>query len=207
VVSLRVSSLAHYVLLTVLACTVGPVAFAHGGVAVEDDTCIMTIGTYKAHFTGYQPQVRASQEFCEDIPAVAKSIIVLDFISRPLRDMLIDFRVVKDVNDVGVTATIDDLGSAGDIDRATVFRRPPERFPRGSVDVTLEFTEPGQYIGIMTAIDETTDVRREYVSVFPFSVGVTNWWARFKWIIASLVLGAVLLFWTTRTRDSTTPAS
>lgn len=187
-------------------CT-GSNAFAHGGVAVEDDTCIMTIGTYKAHFTGYQPQVRASQEFCEDIPAVAESIIVLDFISRPLRDMLIDFRVIRDVNDIGVTATIDDLGSAEDIERATMFRRPPERFPRGSVDVAIEFTEPGRYIGIMTAIDEGTDVRREYVSVFPFSVGVTNWWARLKWIIAPLLLGAVLLFWTTRTRDSITPAS
>ena len=170
-------------------------AFAHGGVAVEDDTCIMTIGTYKAHFTGYQPQVRASQEFCEDIPMVAESIIVLDFISRPLRDMLIDFRIVKDVNEVGVTATIDDLGSAEDIERATMFRRPPEKFPRGSVDVTIEF------------IDEGTDTRREYVSVFPFSVGVTNWWARLKWIVAPLLLGAVLLFWTTRSRDSTAPAS
>ena len=193
--------------LFVLLMSMTPGAFAHGGVAVEDDTCIMTIGTYKAHFTGYQPQVRASQEFCEDIPTVAESIIVLDFISRPLRDMLIDFRIVKDVNEVGVTATIDDLGSAEDIERATMFRRPPEKFPRGSVDVTIEFTEPGQYIGIMTAIDEGTDTRREYVSVFPFSVGVTNWWARLKWIVAPLLLGAVLLFWTTRSRDSTAPAS
>lgn len=193
-------------LFALLVCF-APGAFAHGGVSVEDDTCIMTIGTYKAHFTGYQPQVRASQEFCEDIPVVAESIIVLDFISRPLRDMLIDFRVVRDVNEVGVKATIDDLGSAEDIERATMFRRPPERFPRGSVDVAIEFTEPGQYIGILTATDEGTDVRREYVSVFPFSVGVTNWWARLKWIIAPLLLGAVLLFWTTRSRDSTTPAS
>jgi len=193
--------------LFVLLVCMAAGAFAHGGVAVEDDTCIMTIGTYKAHFTGYQPQVRASQEFCEDIPMVAESIIVLDFISRPLRDMLIDFRIVKDVNEVGVTATIDDLGSAEDIESATMFRRPAEKFPRGSVDVTIDFTEPGQYIGIMTAIDERTDTRREYVSVFPFSVGVTNWWARLKWIVAPLLIGAVVLFWTTRSRDSATPAS
>ncbi len=194
------------VLFALLAC-LSLEAFAHGGVSLEDDTCIITIGTYKAHFTGYQPQARASQEFCEDIPVVARSIIVLDFISRPLRDMLIDFRVVKDINEVGVSATIDDLGSADDIERATMFRRPPERFPRGSVDVSIDFTEPGQYIGIMTAIDDDADVRREYVSVFPFSVGVTNWWAQLKWIVAALLLGVVLLLWTNRSRDSNTPAS
>ena len=58
---------------------------AHGGVSIEDDRCIMTIGPYRAHFSGYQPKLRASQEFCEDIPAVADAIIVLDFISQPLR--------------------------------------------------------------------------------------------------------------------------
>ena len=105
---------------------------------------------------------------------------------------------IKDINEVGVSATIDDLGSADDIERATMFRRPPERFPRGSVDVSIDFTEPGQYIGIMTAIDDDADVRREYVSVFPFSVGVTNWWAQLKWIVAALLLGVVVgLHWVT----------
>jgi hypothetical protein len=66
--------------------------YAHGGVSVENDTCIMSIGPYRAHFTGYQPAVRASQEFCEDIPVVAKSIIVLDFISQPLRVMAVSAR-------------------------------------------------------------------------------------------------------------------
>jgi hypothetical protein len=33
-------------------------ACAHGGVSIEDDTCIMQIGPYRAHFTGYQPAAR-----------------------------------------------------------------------------------------------------------------------------------------------------
>lgn len=184
-----------------------PLALAHGGVSVEDDTCIMTIGTYTAHFTGYQPQVRASQEFCEDIPAVAKSIIVLDFISRPLREMAIDFRVVRDVNDIGVMATYEDLGTSTDIERATMFYQAPQKFARGSLDVNIEFDQPGQYIGIMTAVDDNTDERREYISVFPFSVGVTNWWARSKWILASVLLGGALLLWSARSRDSSKTVS
>lgn len=172
--------------------------FAHGGVSIEDDTCIMSIGPYRAHFTGYQPEVRASQEFCEDIPVVAKSIIVLDFISRPLREMAVDFRIVRDVNDVGVTATVADLGSAAAIEQATIFYRAAERFPRGSFDVAIKFDEPGRFIGVLTAVDDNTDDRREYISVFPFSVGVTNWWGRLKWIAGSIVLGAGLYLWSSR---------
>ena len=127
----------------------------------------MKIGPYRAHFTGYQPQLRASQEFCEDIPNVAKAIIVLDFINEPLREMAIEFRLVHDVNNVGVNATIDDLGSAEDIERASMFVQPAARYPQGSVDVSLEFTEPGQFIGMVTANDDRSAAERTYVAVFP----------------------------------------
>lgn len=173
-------------------------AFAHGGVSVEDDTCIMTIGPYQAHFTGYQPAVRASQEFCEDIPVVAKSIIVLDFISQPLREMAVDFRIVRDVKDIGVNATYADLGSAANIEQATMFYRPAERYPRGSFDVSLTFDVPGQFIGVLTAVDDKTDNAREYISVFPFSVGVTDWWERLKWFVFAMLLGAGLFVWSSR---------
>ncbi|MFT4580929.1 MAG: hypothetical protein ACI915_003024 [Gammaproteobacteria bacterium] len=175
-----------------------PCAHAHGGVSVENDTCIMTIGPYKAHFTGYQPAVRASQEFCEDIPVVAKSIIVLDFISQPLREMAVDFRIVRDVNNIGVSARYADLGSPADIEKATLTYRELKIFPRGSVDVEFEFDQAGKYIGIMRALDSNVDDGREYISVFPFSVGMVNWWARLKWIAASILVGFALMFWSYR---------
>jgi hypothetical protein len=181
--------------------------YAHGGVSVENDTCIMSIGPYRAHFTGYQPAVRASQEFCEDIPVVAKSIIVLDFISQPLRVMAVDFRVIRDVNNIGNNATFADLGAQSDIDQATVFYREPKQFPRGSVDVDLEFDQAGSYIGILTAVEESTTGTIEHISVFPFSVGVTNWWGRLKWIVYSLVLGAGLFAWSSRSTTAQKPAA
>ncbi len=188
----------------VAALITAPGVSAHGGVSVENDTCIMSIGPYRAHFTGYQPAVRASQEFCEDIPVVAKSIIVLDFISQPLRDMEVDFRVIGDVNGVGVNATYADLGSDKDIAEATVFYREPTRFPRGSVDVDLDFKRAGQYIGILTALEKSEDGPVEHISVFPFSVGVTDWWGRLKWIVLSIALGAGLLVWSSRAANAKT---
>jgi hypothetical protein len=165
-------------------------ARAHGGVSLEDDICVMQVGRFRAHFTGYQPRERASQEFCEDIPEFAPAIIVLDFVDMALRKMPIDFRVVRDVNDIGIYATLEDLGSAEDIEKATIFYREPGVHPRGSLDVSLNFDQPGAYIGILTARD--TEASRIYTSVFPFSVGVTNWWEFVRWIVWPLVFGVVI---------------
>jgi len=167
-------------------------ALAHGGVSMEDDMCVMQVGRFRAHFTGYQPRERASQEFCEDIPEFAPAIIVLDFVDMALRQMAIDFRVVRDVNEIGVTATLDDLGTVEDIEKATVFYREPAVHPRGSLDVSLNFDQPGAYIGVLTATDK--EASRIYTSVFPFSVGVTDWWSMIRWVVWPLVFGALIYF-------------
>ncbi len=188
-------AVAHVVIWSIALVIVAISPFdtqAHGGVSIEDDSCIMTIGPYRAHFSGYQPRLRASQEFCEDIPAVADAIIVLDFISLPLRAMQVDFRVVRDVNNIGVNATYEDLGSAGDIDAATVVYRAAERYRNGNFDVTLNFDTAGSFIGILTAT--AADSGTAYVSVFPFSVGKTDMWQWLKWVLAIVVLGGLAYF-------------
>ncbi|MDA0822808.1 MAG: hypothetical protein O3C28_10325 [Proteobacteria bacterium] len=172
-------------------------AFAHGGVSIEDDTCIMTIGPYRAHFSGYQPKLRASKEFCEDIPVVADAIIVLDFISLALRNMNVDFRIIRDVNDIGVSATFADLGTAADIEAATVIYRAAERYGNGNFDVNLSFNNAGSFIGIMTATDPRTG--ENFTSVFPFSVGKSDLWIWLKWVIAVLGLGVAAYFLSPKT--------
>lgn len=167
-------------------------ALAHGGVSVENDLCVMKIGRYRAHFTGYQPRERASQEFCEDIPVFAPAIVVLDFVDMALRKMPIDFRVLRDVNNIGVRATYQDLGSPQDIEKATIFYREPAVHPHGSLSVSLKFDQPGAYIGVLSAID--TNSNQTVTSVFPFSVGVTNWWRQLRWIVWASVFGAVFYF-------------
>ena len=177
---------------------------AHGGVSIEDDNCIVTIGPYRAHFSGYQPKLRASKEFCEDIPVVADAIIVLDFISLPLRNMQVDFRVIRDVNEIGVTATYDDLGSAADIAAATLVYREAQRYGNGNFDVSLRFDTAGDFIGVMTATNP--DDGKAYVSVFPFSVGKSSLWGLLKWVIAVLALGVAAYFLSPKAGQQTSNA-
>ena len=167
-------------------------AIAHGGVSIEDDACILTVGTYRAHFSGYQPAIRASQEFCEDIPVASDAIIVLDFISNALRDMSIDFRIIRDVNNIGVEATYEDLGPHEEIEAATVAYVPATQYLNGNFSVDLKFEQSGSFIGILSATERMNN--QTLVSVFPFSVGKTDWQTPIMWLIAVMLVGGTACF-------------
>lgn len=152
---------------------VADTAEAHGGVSVEDDICLMKLGPYRSHFTGYQPEKRSTQEFCEDIPETGNVVMVMDFISDELRVMATDFRIVRDVKHVGRRATLADLGTDADIEKATIFYMGPSKYPHGTLSASYRFDEGGMYIGMVTA---TAEDGKKYVSVFPFSVGVKSYW-------------------------------
>ena len=172
-------------------------AFGHGGVSIEDDMCVMQVGPYRAHFTGYQPERRATQEFCEDIPEVGRAIFVIDFINDELRQMETDFRIIKDVRNIGIRAKYEDLGSKDDIERATVYYRPAEIVANGTFNADHTFPESGNFIGLVTARDPKTG--KEIVSVFPFAVGIFHWGRMLVRIGLILVLvGGLAGFFITR---------
>jgi len=148
--------------------------WAHGGVSLlDDDICIIKIGFLDAHFTGFQPDVSGTKEFCEDIPEVAESVFVIDYLHDFLKEMQVDFRIVKDVNNFGFFANWDDVQSMGDLSASTVFYQPPKVERSGVYSVNFEFQEPGIYIGIVSARSPSED--KVYRAVFPFQVGSTNW--------------------------------
>ena len=68
---------------------------AHGGLALADDMCVLTVGPYRMHFTGYQP-LSQEEEFCEDIPEIGKTVIALDYIQEELRPLKTEVRIIRD---------------------------------------------------------------------------------------------------------------
>jgi hypothetical protein len=153
-----------------LALAMAPLlGFAHGGVSMEDDLCVIQIGRYKAHFTGYLPEQRATQEFCEDIPSTGSAVFVIDFISDELREMELDFRIIRDVNGIGIKATYEDLGGEEAIEDSTIFYSPMHHYPNGVMNVRYPFVADGGYVGIINARHLATGLA--YRSVFPFRVG------------------------------------
>lgn len=163
-----------HALIGLVALLTAAVASGHGGVSMEDDNCIMKIGMMRAHFTGYQPEKRASQEFCEDIPELGRAIIVVDYASAALRQQEVEFRVLKDVKNLKSRGRYEDLGSEADIAAATLVHVPSRVYPRGTLTFDQSFDAPGWYIGMITAKDPASGTVLH--SVFPFKVGVHSLW-------------------------------
>ena len=184
--------LASWLALTIaIAFVFNGQASAHGGVSLEDDLCIMRIGQYRAHFTGYQPQARASQEFCEDIPELGEAIIVLDFLDPALRKMNIDFEIITDPSGKGAKAQLADIQQALDAGTHQLHKTAAAQYPSGNFNVNLTITQPGWYVGVLTA--SAVEGNLKEISVFPFSVGVRDYSSLISWVVAILILS--LLFY------------
>ncbi|MCU0868300.1 MAG: hypothetical protein MUF30_01680 [Burkholderiales bacterium] len=141
-----------------VACLAGATGVqAHGGLAMDQDMCKLTVGHYTMHFAGYQEDAQRS-EFCEDIPRTGRTIIVLDFVDDALRDLPVEVRVVRKVD-----GALDDA--------PVVFALPPRTYPSGTLTFAHDFVEPGDYVGLVYAGD-----RRAHTSVFPFAVGADRAW-------------------------------
>ncbi|MDA1075995.1 MAG: hypothetical protein O3A63_14700 [Proteobacteria bacterium] len=168
-----------------------PAGLGHGGVVLEDDVCVINIGFLKAHFTSYQPETQGAEEFCEDIPDVAGSVFVIDYLHDFLKSMPVDFRIIHDINDLGRFANWDDVKSIGDLNPHTVFYDAARTHSDGVLKIEHAFAEAGSYIGVVTAQHPTEDKR--YNAVFQFRVGGADY--GFVPYMIALMLFLHLMFW------------
>lgn len=137
-------------------------AHAHGGVSSDTGQCIMKIGPDTMNFTGYQP-LKSREVFCDDIPDVGPTIIVLDAVQDELRDMNLEIRILRDVGQ-----SRDDEN----LEQNTETYVQPKKYRTGTLNFEYDFKKKGKFIGLVKA--RSDDETKEYVSRFPFSVGETE---------------------------------
>lgn len=181
----------------------GMMAWAHGGVSLEDDLCVLSLGNYKMHFTGYQPEQSGAEEFCEDIPGIGTAVIVLDAIDEALRGIPLEVRILRDERDLGNDARLEELGGAEAIAAATVAHLPSAVHPTGSSTLKYRFEAPGRFIGYIRA--EPT-VGGPIEAVFPFAVGSGGGrgiWRYVLAIVVAAVLAAGLFMLASKSREAT----
>ncbi|HUI22591.1 MAG TPA: hypothetical protein VLZ74_16340 [Methylocella sp.] len=161
--------LAAWLLATILLTSA---AYAHGGVGMVDNRCVLRIGPDLMFFTGYQPQ-NSRDEFCDDIPSTGQTVVALDMQDTELRDMLTEIRIIRDdgshtrIN--GLPFLTDaELASPEVLDPVTISYLPPKKYPTGTLTFEHTFPETGKFIGIVTVKNQHGQT---YVSQFPFAVG------------------------------------
>jgi hypothetical protein len=144
---------------------------------VEENPCPLRAGPHEMLFSGYSVSV-AREEFCQDIRQVGRAVLTLDAVSRELRDMVMDIRIVRDV---GTDAQPD-----RDLAAVTIAHLPARKYPSGTVTFPVDFDQTGPYLVLVTVTDEHgwVDTAR-----FPLSVGEAG---RKALIVYSLLGLAVL---------------
>jgi hypothetical protein len=175
---------------------------AHGGVVLEDDLCLINIGFYQAHFTLFQPQRSGHAQFCEDLPELGETVIVLEYLHDGLQDLPVDLRIIQNVTGMGQFTTRSDINAIEDLENVTVFYHPPTTDP-DVFSALHTFSESGEYVGIVTAIDEANGA--EYWAVFPFEVNIEGFGdtAVIGLLLVAIALLATLVrWWTTQAQGS-----
>jgi hypothetical protein len=136
------------------------------------------------HFSGYQPASNGNMEFCEDIPKTGPTIVVMDAVEPELRDLPIEVRIISDT------------GDESQLDAITLVHIPKKIYPSGSVPLEYTFAKAGRYVGLVTAGDAV-----QYVSRFPFSVGVPRRpYGKYAVFLGSILFGLALYRYSGRVR-------
>jgi hypothetical protein len=142
---------------------------AGGGLVLEGDVCIIWIDFYSAHFTAYQPGTSGNKQFCRDLPNTGETIFVLDYLHQSLKEVPVDFRIIRDVTGQGQFVKLKHVKAIEDIEQHTVFYQPGVIQADASLKIEYDFKEKGRYIGIVSAGHPSND--NVYTAVFPFEVG------------------------------------
>lgn len=181
-------------ILALWGALAAPLAMAHGGLSMDQDKCVLRVGSYFMHFAGYQPSSSGATEFCEDIPEAGQTVVTIDAIDDVLRTMPLQVRIVRDT---GASPT----ESPREAD--TVLYLPPKLYPAGSVSFEYHFEGPGKFVGYVMAGD-----KGQHVARFPFSVGrQQSVWSGLMPYVGLGALALMLLVYTGRRRVSSKPVN
>ena len=162
------SILSVFYLAAILIIFFSPtVAWAHGGVAIDMDPCVQRAGAYLVHFSAYQPQNYATQEFCSSVPRTGNAILVFDLIDPELRKKSAAVRIVEET---------------GAAEPRLLLDIPPKIYPNGVVNAEVSFDTPGRYMAILT-IDDVDDSIE-----FPIRVAVLS--TTMMVLIGGIVVGS-----------------
>lgn len=102
----KVSSHRVIGVLALLTALVPSIAYAHGKVAIEEDSCVRRVGGNLVHFNAYQPQNEAKAQYCTEIPGEGETFLVVDLVDSGLRNTAVGVRVVRGLNETAEGETV-----------------------------------------------------------------------------------------------------
>lgn len=159
--------------LSLLFATVLPVigqADGGGGGVDTSGACRITVDSHIVQFSMYQPQIAGTTSFCDEVPELGQAILVFDYDGKTLRNMNVSFEVTKKP------------------DGTRLYYQEPATHPNGTINTTINFTEPGDYEAHVTLVHEGKTVDEH----IPFSVAEAHGPSISTYLVIGVVAFAVL---------------
>jgi hypothetical protein len=164
-----------------------PRARAESGAGPEammmGNMCMVMYGYEMIHITAYLPG-QSRSEFCQEIPATGKVILVFDIENPRLRDFPIEVRIIRDP----LTPVMKDT----DLEALTEVFRPAKQYRTGTFSIEHDFKNNGHYIGLVTLVNENGERDTQQ---FKFSVGEVLWLYVPYFLGAVFIAMCVAAFW------------
>jgi hypothetical protein len=170
-----------------------PVVWAHGGGGIEEQRCRIDVGEYSVFYAGYRQgkdkgRLSANfEQFCEHIPSVGETLLVFDLKGEDLSDQKNESALRNQPVELRI------VRGDGGADAQTLAYLPPQVYPQGSMEVTVNFDKLGSYLGILTVNGEG-GATANFPIVVEAPSGDSNW-LMYGLIVLGLVGGGgALLF-------------
>ena len=141
-------------------------AWAHDGVALEKDACVVKAGPYAIHFSAYQ-RYGEEQEACDDIYKTGATVFGLTPVISEARDLPLGLKL------------LDENGG-------TVFAVDPKVNPNGILTVERDVPKAGKYTVVVTVRDKQG---HEFTGEKAVTIGLSTFWNQIDYIL--YVLGFV----------------
>ncbi|MBE0472274.1 MAG: hypothetical protein IBX55_22540 [Methyloprofundus sp.] len=152
IIKFPVQSIRTVFSIFLLSLFIAAPAHAHRGAKGQGDACRIAVGTDVVHFSAYTPTFTKGESYCEAIPNLGLTHIVIDYEGKRLRNATVEFEITKQP------------------EGTRVFYQQPEKIKKGSMDAKVDFTNfgAGEYLTHVTIVDQGEKLD----SHLPFTVGI-----------------------------------
>jgi len=131
-----------------------------------DMGCMLMAGMHELRVAAYSHSSDSREDVCADIPAPGPVSITLNAISKELRDMAIEVRVVRNAEA--------DVAAGGNLDPVTLAYLPPKTYPTGVVTFPVTFDKPGKY-AVLVTVRGDKDMVMSGLYVMTVEQGARQW--------------------------------
>jgi hypothetical protein len=146
--------------------------------------CMLMAGMHEIQVSVYQ--AGALDDSCPEISSTGATVVTLTAVSKELRDMTAEVRIVSDAEA--------DATAGARLDPVTLAHLPAKTYPGGVITIPANFDKPGKY-AILVTVSDGKDMTMSGKLVVAVGQGSRQWILVFTLAVIVLAAGFGFYMW------------